>query len=75
MGILIEILSTMWQVIWGLISGIGKAILENLPALLEMKKVFGYFTPAGMVALYLGVPTIVITIAIKLIKKFVRSRQ
>ena len=75
MGILIEILSTMWQVVWGLISGIGKAILENLPALLEMKKVFGYFTPAGMVALYLGVPTIVITIAIKLIKIFVRSRQ
>ena len=75
MGILIEILSTMWQVIWGLISGIGKAILENLPALLEMKKVFGYFTPVGVVDLYLGVPTIVITIAIKLIKIFVRSRQ
>lgn len=75
MGILIEILSTMWQVVWGLISGIGKAILENLPALLEMKKVMGYFTPVGVVALYLGVPTVVITIAIKLIKKFVRSRQ
>lgn len=75
MGILIEILSTMWQVVWGLISGIGKAILENLPALLEMKKVMGYFTPVGVVALYLGVPTIVITIAIKLIKIFVRSRQ
>ena len=75
MGILIEILTTMWQVIWGLISGIGKAILKNLPALLEMKKVFGYFTPVGMIAIYLGVPTVVISIAFKLIKKFVRSRQ
>ena len=74
MGILIEILLTMWQGVVGLISGIGKAVLKNLLALLEMKKVLDYFTPVGMVALYLGVPTVVVTIAIKLIKRFVRSR-
>ena len=39
MTILIEVLSTMWQVIWGLLSGTGKAVFENLPALLELKKI------------------------------------
>lgn len=74
MAILIEILSTMWQVIWGLLSGIGKAVFDNLPALLELKKIMGYFTPLGMIALYIGVPTIVVSIAYKLVKKFLRSR-
>ena len=74
MAILIEILSTMWQVIWGLLSGIGKAVFDNLPALLELKKIMGYFTPLGMIALYIGVPTVVVSIAYKLIKKFLRSR-
>jgi len=74
MAILIEILSTMWQVIWGLLSGIGKAVFDNLPALLELKKIMGYFTPLGMIALYIGVPTIIVSIAYKLIKKFLRSR-
>lgn len=74
MSILIEILSTMWNVIWGLLSGIGKAVFENLPALIELKKVMSYFTPLGMIALYIGVPTIVVSIAYKLIKKFLRSR-
>jgi len=74
MAILIEILSTMWQVIWGLLSGTGKAVFENLPALLELKKIMGYFTPLGLIALYIGVPTIVVSIAYKLIKKFLRSR-
>ena len=49
MTIFIEVLSTMWQVIWGLLSGMGKAMLDNLPALLELKKIMGYFTPLGMI--------------------------
>lgn len=64
----------MWQVIWGLLSGIGKAVFDNLPALLELKKIMGYFTPLGMIALYIGVPTFIVCIAYKLIKKFLRSR-
>lgn len=64
----------MWQVIWGLLSGIGKAVFDNLPALLELKKIMGYFTPLGMIALYIGVPTFIVSIAYKLIKKFLRSR-
>lgn len=74
MTILIEVLSTMWQVIWGLLSGMGKAVFDNLPALLELKKIMGYFTPLGLIALYIGVPMIVVSIAYKLIKKFLRSR-
>ena len=71
-NIFIEVLTTMWQVVWGLLSGIGKAVFDNLPALLELKKIMGYFTPLGMIALY--VPTIVVSIAYKLVKKFLRSR-
>lgn len=74
MTIFIEVISTMWQIIWGLLSGIGKAVFDNLSALIELKKIMGYFTPLGMIALYIGVPTIVVSIAYKLVKKFLRSR-
>ena len=74
MTIFIEVISTMWQIIWGLLSGIGKAVFDNLSALIELKKIMGYFTPLGMIALYIGVPTFVVSIAYKLIKKFLRSR-
>lgn len=73
-NIFIEVLTTMWQVIWGLLSGIGKAVFDNLSALIELKKIMGYFTPLGMIALYIGVPTFVVSVAYKLIKKFLRSR-
>ncbi len=74
MTVFIEVISTMWQFIWGLLSGIGKAIFENLSALLELKKVMDCFTPAGVIALSIGIPTIVVTVVIKVIKKFLRSR-
>lgn len=51
MTVFIEVISTMWQFIWGLLSGIGKAIFENLSALLELKKVMDCFSPAGLIAL------------------------
>ncbi len=72
--IFMEIISTIWQVVLGLISGIGKAVFENLPVLLEMKKIMGYFTPLGVIAFYLGVPTVIVSIVYKLIKKFLSSR-
>lgn len=71
MGIFIEIISVLWQTISGLISAFITVIWDNLSTILEIKKVMGYFTPVGMVALYLGVPTIVVTVAVKLIKKLV----
>ena len=72
MSIFIEIITVLWQAIWGVLKGFGTAIWENLPAILEIKKVMGYFTPAGMVALYLGVPTIVVTLVIFVCKKVIK---
>jgi len=73
MDILIEVVTVFWQAFWGFLSVIGSVIWENLPALLEIMKIMGYFTPVGMVALYLGVPTIIVTATIWLIKKAVKS--
>ena len=71
--IIIEILSILGQTIWGLLSALFSVRCNILPEILEIKKVLGYFTPAGAVAIYLGVPTIVVTIAVKLIRKLVRG--
>lgn len=71
--VIIEILSILGQTIWGLLCALFSIIWSNLPEILEIKKVLGFFTPAGAVAIYLGVPTIVVTIAVKLIRKLVRG--
>ena len=58
--VIIEILTIFGQTILGLLSALFSVIWNNLPEILEIKKVLGYFTPAGAVAIYLGVPTIVV---------------
>ena len=73
MEIFIEVLTVFWQVFWGFLNVIGTVIWQNLPELFELKKIMGYFTPTGMIALYLGVPTIVITALVWVVKKAVRS--
>ena len=72
MEIFIDIITVFWQAFWGMLSVIVSAIWQNLPAILELKKIMGYFTPVGAVALYLGVPTIIITAIVWLIKKTVK---
>ena len=74
MEILFEVLSVIWITISSLFEGMFSMIIENLPLFMEMKQVLGMFTPAGMIALYLGVPTIVVAVSIALVKKFVYSR-
>ena len=74
MEILFEVLSVIWITISSLFEGVFAIIIENLPLFMEMKQVLGMFTPAGMIALYLGVPTIVVSVGIALIKKFVHRR-
>ena len=74
MEILFEVLSVIWITISSLFEGMFSMIIENLPLFIEMKQVLGMFTPAGMIALYLGVPTIVVSVSIALVKKFVYSR-
>ena len=73
MEIFIEVMTVFWQAFLGVLKVIGTVIWQNLPELLELKKIMGYFTPAGMIALYLGVPTIVITALVWILKKAVRS--
>ena len=73
MEIFIEVMTVFWQAFWGFLSAVGTVIWENLPELLELKKIMGYFTPVGMIALYLGVPIIVITALIWVFKKAIRS--
>lgn len=74
MTIFIEIITVLWQAIWGTLKAFGTAIWDNLPAILEIKKVMGYFTPAGMIALYLGVPTIVISILVLAVRKIIKAK-
>lgn len=72
MKIFIEIVTVLWQAFWVMLKAFGTAIWDNLPAILEIKKVMGYFTPAGMVALYLGIPAIVVTLVIFVCKKVIK---
>lgn len=74
MKIFIEIITLLWQAFWGTMNAFGPAIWDNLPAILEFKKVMGYFTPAGMIALYLGVPTIVISVLFLVVRKIVKAK-
>lgn len=74
MEILFEVLSVIWITISSLFEGMFSMIIENLPLFMEMKQVLGMFTPAGMIALYLGVPTIVVLVGIALIKRAIRAR-
>ena len=73
MAVFFEIIGVMLQTMWAFLSGIATALWENLPTILEIKKVLGYFSPAGIVALSLGVPTIVITVAVFIIKKVAKA--
>ena len=74
MKIFIEIVTVLWQAFWGMLKAFGTAIWDNLPAILEFKKVMGYFTPAGMIALYLGIPTIVISILLLVVRKIIKAK-
>ena len=72
MSVFIEMITILRETIWGMLSAMGTAVWENLPAILEIKKIAGYFTPAGMIALCLGVPTVVVLTCFCLFKKLMR---
>ena len=74
MTIFIEIITVLWQAFWGMMKAFGTVIWDILPAILEIKKVMGCFTPAGMVALYLGVPTIIISILFLAVRKIIKAK-
>ena len=69
-----ELITIIFQTIWLTLNGIFTAVWNCLPEIIQLNKLLGYFTPAGIVGLYLGVPTVVITIAVFLFKKVVSTR-
>ena len=73
MSILFEVISVLWQTITGILGTFATAIWNNLPEIMQLKQIAGYFTPAGVIGLYLGVPTVVVTVAIALIKRAVKN--
>ena len=74
MKIFIQIISALWQVVTGILGAIATAIWNNLPEIMKLKQIMGYFTPTGIIALSLGVPTLVISILIHLIKQGIKTR-
>ena len=52
MNIIFEIVKTFAQIFSEMLTAIGTAIWENLPEILQFKQIMGYFTPAGIVALF-----------------------
>ena len=73
MKIFIEIISALWQVVTGMLGAFATAIWNNLPEIMELKQIVGYFTPTGIVALWLGVPTVIVSILFLIIRKCVKN--
>ena len=69
-----ELITIIFQTIWLTLNGMLTAVWNCLPDIIQLNKLLGYFTPAGIVGLYLGVPTVVTTIAVFLFKKAVSTR-
>jgi hypothetical protein len=72
--VIFEILKTIFQAMWLTMNAILTAVWTCLPEIMQLKKLLGYFSPAGIVGLYLGVPTGVITFGIFLFKKLASAR-
>ena len=51
------------------IEAAGTWVLDNISLVLGIKRVMGYLTVPGMIALYLGVPTVVIAFLINKLRK------
>lgn len=73
MKIFIEIISALWQVVTGILGAIATAIWNNLPEIMKLKQIMGYFTPTGIIALWLGIPSFFIAITVAIIKKVIKN--
>ncbi len=72
MTVLIEVLSIIWHTVVAMLGTVINVVIELLPEFLQLKQIMGYFTPEGIIALCVGVPTIVI-VAIKLMIKILQK--
>lgn len=73
-----EFIWILIKTVFEIFLAIVKAFIKILPGLLEMKKYLSYMTPKGLFALELGVPVIVVSLAIWagkfLYNKFVKQK-
>lgn len=69
----LTMVSALGQAIWALLSGMFGVVWELLPEILKLRQIAAYCTPTGIIALYIGVPIIVVTIVKLIIKKFLLS--
>ena len=74
MNLIIDILKILWTTMSQLLSAIIDVLIANIPNILAIKKITGYFTPVGIIGLYLGVPSFVIGISIALLKKVISQK-
>ena len=75
MAVFIEILSLLWQGFCQTLSGIFDALYALLPTAMQLSKLASYFTPTGMVALYFGVPTALVTIIFGIAKRAINKAK
>ena len=68
--VILEIIKILIQTVWGLLSGILGALLEILPEMLELKRALNTFIPTQteIVAYCLGVPVVLVSVTVVLIK-------
>ncbi len=71
----IEILTLLWQGFCQTLSGIFDAVYAILPTAMQLNKLASYFTPTGIVALYLGVPTALVTIICGIAKRVINKAK
>jgi len=70
-----QIITCLWQVVTGIIGAFIKVIWGMLPTLLEFKKIMGYFTPAGMIAIYIGVPTFCVSAVFFFVRRILKKHS
>ena len=74
--IIVEVLELLFQTIWLTFSGIVSSLIKVLPEFFEIKEMFSSLTPTttDIIAFYLGVPAVVVSVIIFLYKITKRSR-
>ncbi len=69
----LDIITTLWQAFWGFFTGICTLIWDMLPEIMQLRQIAAYLSPTGVIALWLGVPVFVVTVAKFIIKRLVKA--
>ncbi len=66
---MIQVLTILWRVFSLFFKTIGSIVWDNLPLILQIKKVFAYLTPKGAIAIITGLPIGFFTVLFFIIKR------